>query len=87
MALLILLFSLLVDIDDVWTAIVPSQAGRYRDGDRSHHTGIDSERDKVGILLRAQVASISLPYLFNTYLIGLFFNNFLPTNIGATWLG
>ena len=38
---------------------------------------------KWRILLRAQVATISLPYLFNTYLVGLFFNNFLPSNVGG----
>jgi glycosyltransferase 2 family protein len=34
-------------------------------------------------LLTVQNVKVSLPRLFNSYLIGQFFNNFLPTNIGG----
>ena len=82
-ALLILLFSLLVDIDDVWTAIVQARPEGIAMAIALIILALIVSAIKWGILLRAQVASISLPYLFNTYLIGLFFNNFLPTNIGG----
>ncbi|MDO8673566.1 MAG: lysylphosphatidylglycerol synthase transmembrane domain-containing protein [Dehalococcoidia bacterium] len=34
-------------------------------------------------LLTVQGVHVSLPKLFTSYLVGLFFNNFLPTNIGG----
>ena len=82
-ALLVLLFSLLVDIDDVWTAVVQARLEGMAMAIAFIILALIVSAIKWGILLRAQVASISLPYLFNTYLIGLFFNNFLPSNIGG----
>lgn len=82
-ALLILLFSLLVDIDDVWTAIVQARLDGIAMAIAFIILALIVSAIKWGILLRAQVTSISLPYLFNTYLVGLFFNNFLPSNIGG----
>lgn len=35
------------------------------------------------LLLRSQGRSIGMPRLFNSYLVGLFFNNFLPSSIGG----
>jgi uncharacterized membrane protein YbhN (UPF0104 family) len=35
------------------------------------------------LLLRSQGRQISLPYLYGSYLVGLFFNNFLPSTIGG----
>jgi uncharacterized protein (TIRG00374 family) len=35
------------------------------------------------VLLRSQHRIVSLPYLFGTYMVGLFFNNFLPSTIGG----
>jgi uncharacterized protein (TIRG00374 family) len=35
------------------------------------------------LLLRSQGRRIGIPRLFNTYLVGLFFNNFLPSTIGG----
>ena len=82
-ALLILLFTLLVDIDEVWSAIVQARPEGLFLAIAFIILALIVSTIKWGILLRAQVASISLRYLFNTYLIGLFFNNFLPSNIGG----
>ncbi|MBI4282494.1 MAG: flippase-like domain-containing protein [Chloroflexi bacterium] len=38
---------------------------------------------KWHLLLAVQKVNVPLPRLFNSYLVGLFFNNFLPTNIGG----
>jgi hypothetical protein len=38
---------------------------------------------KWGLLLCAQGLCVPIPSLFNSYLVGLFFNNFLPSNIGG----
>ncbi|MBI4216630.1 MAG: flippase-like domain-containing protein [Chloroflexi bacterium] len=38
---------------------------------------------KWGLLLAAQGTPVSTPRLFVYYLVGLFFNNFLPSNIGG----
>ena len=38
---------------------------------------------KWQLLLAAQGLSVPIPALFSSYLIGLFFNNFLPSNIGG----
>src|SRR5688572_28560658 len=38
---------------------------------------------KWQLLLTAQGLSVPIPALFTSYLIGLFFNNFLPSNIGG----
>jgi uncharacterized protein (TIRG00374 family) len=35
------------------------------------------------LLLRAVDRRVSMPYLFGSYLVGLFFNNFLPSNVGG----
>ncbi len=82
-ALLILLFSLLVDVNDVWTAIMAARPGGIALAIALIILALLVSAIKWGILLRAQVATISLPYLFNTYLVGLFFNNFLPSNVGG----
>ncbi len=81
--LLILLFSLLVDIDDVWTAIMQARPAGIAMAIALIILALIVSAIKWGILLRAQVTSLPLPYLFNTYLVGLFFNNFLPSNIGG----
>ena len=82
-ALLILLFSLLVDVNDVWTAIMAARPDGIALAIALIILALLVSAIKWGILLRAQVATISLPYLFNTYLVGLFFNNFLPSNVGG----
>ena len=82
-ALLILLFSLLVDVNDVWTAIMTARPDGIALAIALIILALLVSAIKWGILLRAQVATISLPYLFNTYLVGLFFNNFLPSNVGG----
>ena len=38
---------------------------------------------KWQLLLLAQGIEVPIPALFSSYLIGLFFNNFLPSNIGG----
>ena len=38
---------------------------------------------KWQLLLHAQGIAVPIPALFSSYLIGLFFNNFLPSNIGG----
>lgn len=38
------------------------------------------------LLLRSQGRSVSTPYLYGSYLVGLFFNNFLPSSIGGDFL-
>ncbi|HEU5316502.1 MAG TPA: lysylphosphatidylglycerol synthase transmembrane domain-containing protein [Chloroflexota bacterium] len=38
---------------------------------------------KWQLLLEAQGLTVPVPALFNSYLVGLFFNNFLPSNIGG----
>jgi glycosyltransferase 2 family protein len=38
---------------------------------------------KWQLLLAAQGLAVPTPALFNSYLVGLFFNNFLPSNIGG----
>jgi len=38
---------------------------------------------KWGLLLCSQGLCVPIPSLFNSYLVGLFFNNFLPSNIGG----
>ena len=35
------------------------------------------------LLLRSQGRDVAAPYLFGSYLVGLFFNNFLPSTIGG----
>jgi glycosyltransferase 2 family protein len=35
------------------------------------------------LLLRSQGRTISIPYLYGSYLVGLFFNNILPSSIGG----
>jgi hypothetical protein len=35
------------------------------------------------LLLQSQGRELSIPFLFNSYLVGLFFNNFLPSTIGG----
>jgi hypothetical protein len=35
------------------------------------------------ILLKAVGRTVPLPYLFGSYMVGLFFNNFLPSNVGG----
>ena len=82
-ALLILLFSLLVDVNDVWTAIMAARPDGIALAIALIILALLVSAIKWRILLRAQVATISLPYLFNTYLVGLFFNNFLPSNVGG----
>ena len=82
-ALLILLFSLLVDVNDVWTAIMAARPDGIALAIALIILALLVSAIKWSILLRAQVATISLPYLFNTYLVGLFFNNFLPSNVGG----
>ena len=60
-ALLILLFSLLVDVNDVWTAIMAARPDGIALAIALIILALLVSAIKWGILLRAQVATISLP--------------------------
>lgn len=84
LALLIALFAFSqARLNDVWAGIVDANPGFIVLTILLILVALVISAIKWGILLKAQGNPVALPYLFNTYLVGLFFNNFLPANIGG----
>src|SRR5258707_2674627 len=44
---------------------------------------VASKAQRWGIVLRARGVNVSYWYLLNSYFVGLFFNNFLPSGLGG----